>query len=184
LVKDSRNVSHFLNLVSVSLLSGVLVIVAYVRLTDHGLPGKHHPERIGLADAQFSATSFKGELPNIYYIVPDTYARGDVLKQYYGFDNREFLDHLESRGFYVAHRSCANSAQTTMSLASSLNLKYLDRLEREMGKNSRNQKPLISLIRNNYVVKFLKCRGYRYVRCYSGSFFTGPRAADVFVKPD
>ena len=44
----------------------------------------------------------------------------------YGHDNRPFLDALRSRGCYVASSAVANYPQTALSLASSLNLDYLD----------------------------------------------------------
>ena len=37
--------------------------------------------------------------PDVYLMVFDAYARGDMLKQYNQLDNTEFLDTLQSRGF-------------------------------------------------------------------------------------
>ncbi len=65
--------------------------------------------------------------PDIYYIILDGYGRGDVLKSVYGFDNEKFYNELENRGFFIARKSNANYAQTTLfSLASSLNMEYLE----------------------------------------------------------
>ena len=65
---------------------------------------------------------------DIYYLIFDRYARGDQLKDVYGFDNEPFIRELEARGFAVAERSFANYQRTTHSLISSLNLDYLDAL--------------------------------------------------------
>ena len=66
--------------------------------------------------------------PDIYYIILDAYARGDILEEMYDYDNSEFLSFLEGHGFYITERSRANYAQTDLSLASSLNSSYLDEL--------------------------------------------------------
>jgi hypothetical protein len=49
-----------------------------------------------------------GYNPDIYYIIVDGYARADVLREYYEFDNSEFLNGLEKRGFTVNDSSRAN----------------------------------------------------------------------------
>jgi hypothetical protein len=66
--------------------------------------------------------------PDVYYIILDSYTRNDVLNSYFSFDNSEFLAQLEELGFYVADCSQSNYAQTRLSLASSLNYRFLDEL--------------------------------------------------------
>ena len=67
-------------------------------------------------------------LPDIYYIILDAYARSDVMKELFDFDNEPFLERLEQKGFFVARRSRSNYCQTTLSLCSSLNCDYLDKM--------------------------------------------------------
>lgn len=66
------------------------------------------------------------KLPNIYYIILDGYGRADILSEVYGYDNREFINYLKQQGFYIAEKSKANYQSTFLSLASSLNLSYLE----------------------------------------------------------
>src|SRR5690606_20870239 len=66
--------------------------------------------------------------PDVYYIILDGYPRADILAERYGYDNSEFLEGLESRGFYIADGSHSNYGQTILSLTSSLNMDYLDTL--------------------------------------------------------
>ena len=40
--------------------------------------------------------------PDVYFIIPDDYARADVLKQYFHYDASGFIHQLEKRGFVVA----------------------------------------------------------------------------------
>jgi hypothetical protein len=68
-----------------------------------------------------------GQMPDVYYIILDGYARGDVLEELYSFDNSDFIAALQARGFYVAEASQANYPQTAFSLASSLNMAYIPR---------------------------------------------------------
>lgn len=65
-------------------------------------------------------------LPDIYYIILDEYANSSTLLKMHGFDNTPFLNALRQRGFFVAENSRANYPATFLSLASSLNMNYLD----------------------------------------------------------
>jgi len=67
-----------------------------------------------------------GQRPDIYYIVLDGYPRGDFINQYLDSSNLDFLTSLEELGFYVAHCSQSNYSDTRFSLASTLNMTYLD----------------------------------------------------------
>lgn len=64
--------------------------------------------------------------PNIYYIILDAYARADVLKERFGYDNSEFINFLQSKGFFVLSQSCSNYHHTLPSLSSTLIMDYLD----------------------------------------------------------
>ena len=121
-------------------------------------------------------------LPDIYYIVLDGYARQDVLAEYYDFDNREFVDSLRQRGFYVAAQSRSNYAQTYLSLASSLNQTYLDEVVQRLGKESDDRRPLGDMIANSRAVKVLRRRGYSFVSFSSGYTGTEIPGADVYVE--
>lgn len=64
--------------------------------------------------------------PDIYYIILDAYARNDVLVEYYNYDNTEFIRSLNDKGFAVPTNATSNYPYTTLSLASSLNMDYID----------------------------------------------------------
>lgn len=70
------------------------------------------------------------ELPrDVYLLVLDGYARADVLLRYYDFDNSDFLGYLERAGFVVPARSHSNYPKTGLSVASTLNMNYMQHLE-------------------------------------------------------
>jgi len=123
------------------------------------------------------------EKPDIYYIILDGYGRGDVLRDYYHFDNGKFLDFLRAAGFYVDDEGRPNYNWTFMSLASSLNMDYLDELADRVGRKSKDSRLTYEMIRNNRVVETLKSKGYRYVHFDStwGATQSNP-GADVEIS--
>ncbi len=124
------------------------------------------------------------ERPDIYYIILDGYARADVLRELYSYDNTPFLAALAERGFWVGARSWSNYPTTFLSLASSLNLRYLDedraRLHRELGPRTKERGPFEAQIRDPLVARILRAHGYTYATVLtSWSGTERSRAADV-----
>jgi len=103
-------------------------------------------------------------LPDIYYIILDGYAGEYALKQIYNYDNSEFTDYLTNKGFYIASRSRSNYGQTVESVASSLNMEYVNDLK---------SSDIYEMLPNNKVSQFLKSRGYRYIFITTGFFPKG-----------
>jgi hypothetical protein len=100
--------------------------------------------------------------PDVYYIIVDGYGRGDVLEELYDLDNRPLLQFLEQRGFYVADSSRSNYGQTLHSLASSLNLAYIQELPGAPAETSDDRIFLDQLIRNNLARRSLAAIGYQF----------------------
>jgi hypothetical protein len=114
------------------------------------------------------STSVLGYNPDIYYIILDGYARADVLKREYGFDNSTFIDEMRERGFRVNTGSFANYYWTFLSLSSSLNMDYLqDLFGAALEPQSKDRTLLYDAIRDNAVARFLRERGYRFVHFQS-----------------
>lgn len=111
--------------------------------------------------------------PDIYYIILDGYARHDVLRKHYGFDNTEFLDYLRNRGFYVAERSCTNYPYTYLSLSSSLNMRYHD--PREV--HNPSEIYFYQMIHRPLAPELLQGKGYRYV--HFGTNWAGTQVSQI-----
>ncbi len=111
--------------------------------------------------------------PDIYYLILDRYANDATLRDYYNFDNSEFLSGLKERGFFIANQSYANFPKTHLSLASSLNLEYINYLTDTLGKDHRDYTPAFRLVQDNKVVRILKSLGYRYI--YFGDWWEPTR---------
>ncbi len=118
-----------------------------------------------------------GERPDIYYIILDAYGRNDALGD---FDNTGFLHELETRGFYIASEANSNYIATPHSLASSLNMSYLDDLKE---RSPVTHGDMINLVYYNALAAILKNIGYAYVHLESGHQFTSKAPfADIFIS--
>ena len=100
--------------------------------------------------------------PDIYYVILEEYGGGRTLKDRFGFDNTPFLDALTRAGFDVAADATANYPRTALSVASSLNMRYLDFLTARAGTNVVGGATLKRMMRYNRVGRLLESLGYRY----------------------
>ncbi len=121
--------------------------------------------------------------PDIYYIILDGYARSDVLKNEYGYDNSDFLNALRGLGFYVANCSQSNYAQTQLSLSSSLNFNYIDALSDRFVPGMDDRTGLDALIKHGIVGGSLKASGYKTVAFATGFLLSEWYDADYYLAP-
>jgi hypothetical protein len=179
--RELDTVTSIVNVASACLIAISLVnIIAYelnARAAEWG--GGEVTSMVVTPPASGDTTSF----PDIYYIIVDGYARADILEEIYHHDNTELLDYLEGRGFFVAGTSNANYCQTALSLASTLNLQYLDVLAERLGADYGRRGPLSRMIHNSEVSQFLRQHGYEIVVFASGWSITDIRSADVYIAP-
>jgi hypothetical protein len=65
------------------------------------------------------------QTPDIYYIILDSYGRQDILQQFYGYNNTEFIASLEEMGFIIPEHGQSNYSKTVLSISSMLNMDYV-----------------------------------------------------------
>ncbi len=121
--------------------------------------------------------------PDVYYIILDAYGRADFLEERYDHDNSEFVNFLRDRGFFVAEKSRTNYVWTSLSLASSLNMDYLQDLGLEVTLRkypSGMEEP----IKRSRVRHLLESSGYLTVALASGYRPTELFDADKYLIPD
>lgn len=152
--RDFQKLNLFFNVFGLVLVGSVLV-----QILPYEYARARKSDRTGLQPVK-TAKKTDNRFPDIYYLIFDRYPNADVLKKYFNFDNSRFLTDLEDYGFYVANQSYANYPKTFNSLASSLNLEYLDFLVDEFGENYTDRSPFYRLINNNKVIQFLEKNGY------------------------
>jgi hypothetical protein len=101
------------------------------------------------------------DLPDIYFIVLDAYAREDILKEVIGYDNSDFLNSLRSRGFYIPECAFSNYDGTISAVTSVLNYELIDPVESsETFTNNRIENNQARSIFHSYGYQFVGGRGY------------------------
>ena len=126
-------------------------------------------EQVTLPEHQQKNAPADENLPDVYYIILDSYGRSDVLQKDLDYDNSSFLEDLENLGFYVARCSQSNYANTELSLASSLNLDYLNVLNEELTPETTDRFLVWPLVKHNLVVKKFIDLGYT-IRAFDTDF--------------
>jgi hypothetical protein len=101
--------------------------------------------------------------PDVYIVIADEYIGNSELKEAFHFDDSVFLNQLKKRGFYTIPNSSSNYNFTPYSVASTLNMDYLDMSARH---------PVLGhtyeTIRDNRFLSFLQYHDYRF---YNYSYF-------------
>jgi hypothetical protein len=170
------------NVVAVTLAVMTAVGIIANAATGEPRPRLRDSELNAAISSTEAARPSTGTLPDVYYIILDGYASDGSLEKFFGFDNGGFTRALEERGFFVARESRSNYLQSRLSLASSLNLEYVNYLSEDLGENSRRSGVPNAMIEDNGLARFLKSRGYRFA--FFGSNWSGTRSnrnADVSV---
>ena len=177
LKKDFNGLTRYLNLFSIFLVIIPLLTVGYNLIFAKNVvtTQQNLEQKVNMEETK--------RYPDIYYIILDGYGRSDILKYLYSHDNTPFLKYLKEKGFYIASKSKSNYPQTAFSLASSLNLTYLDRIIEKMGTNSQNRNPLRKMIKNSKAAQFLKNHGYTTIAFATGIAGTEINNADVYLTP-
>ena len=170
-IRDWQKSTFLLNVLGLFLLSFTLINI----LSFHKGLARLKPETPATTESNDTK-----EAPDIFYIILDGYPRQDVLSEIHQFDNSEFLEFLKTKGFRILGNSHSNYPGTSLSLASSLNLNYIDQLIPPDERRSNNPWFLKDLIEKNYVLEFLKKRGYVTVAFDSGYFQTELKNVDHF----
>ncbi len=154
-----------------------------IQATANFLRADEGPEATAAASGAKATAARQADMPDIYFIVLDGYARADILSKYYDFDNSTFLNGLRARGFQVSDESRSNFYWTFLSLGSALNLDYIQSLVNgPMDPGSRDRTEMYRLLRDNQASKFLRERGYRIVHLQSTWGGTGSNPyADEFL---
>ena len=111
--------------------------------------------------------------PDIYFILADEYAGNNELKDLFQFNDSAFLNQLTALNFHTIPESRSNYNYTPFSLASILNMNYLD-----LKRNDRTNPDLTycyESIRDNKLLRFLRSHQYDFYN-YSVFDFEGQPA--------
>jgi hypothetical protein len=181
-IKNPGMMNGYLNIISVALFLFPLGQIVFFQIQSAGKTGVQNtveslPAGGGIANSSET-------LPDIYYIILDEYGRSDALREFLDYDNSEFIEYLQVKGFYVADASSTNYAITLQSLASSLNSDYLDAYTSPDPKDdAANTRQLTEMVRQNHAVDTFKNAGYQFVSLASGYSYTEFKGADIYYSP-
>ena len=152
---------------TLTVVAAALVAVTSIEIAAAGrtLFAHDDPPRRAVAAGAAGVSAPGAVLPDIYYIVLDGYASFDTLRDVYGFDNSAFYTFLRRSGFTIAAGSRSNYPMTLLSIASSLNMQYLDDA---LARGTPDHGTFVRMIHESRVLAFLRDRGYRIVHFSSG----------------
>ena len=115
----------------------------------------------------------------IYYIILDGYTSSSSLKKYWNYDNNELEYFLKSKGFDITEESSCNYNSTPFSIASSLNMSYLNIENYEQAQQVQISKAY-DFVKNSTVLEALSSNGYEIKNLSlfdlenSSAFYTDP----------
>lgn len=178
---------HTSNMVGATLiLVGIIFggqVVAFVGM----LPTIIRESRVVPTELQKPNGNTNPERPDVYYIVLDRYANGDVLREQVGYDNSRFTDGLRDSGFVVNDSAYANYPFTTISISSTLNAQYTnDYVAPFKNENVQPRTLYHNLIYQSSVIKAFKDAGYTYhnVGSWYGASNRAPLADHNYIWKD
>ena len=100
--------------------------------------------------------------PDVYYIVLDAYTSSSSLKKFLNYDNQEFVSYLTNKGFKVNHNSYTNYPSSLLSIASTLNMRYLNFLTEDQVGHQVLKIPEKMIVENTVMQNF-KSAGYKII---------------------
>jgi len=179
---DLRGVTTVLNVGSAILVAFTLVGVGGHVLTEPGVfVGGQRLDVEGSTAPTPSPDAASSSPPrDIYYLVVEDHGAPRTLEQYLDVPDTGFMDWLEGAGFAVLRETRSNYGRTPLSVASQMNMTYLDELAAELGPDNPHQGPLEEMVMDAEATHFLKDRGYSYVLLGSQYYLTDQsQLADV-----
>lgn len=119
---------------------------------------------------------------DIYYIVLDGYVRADVLQEMFDFENAEFIAYLQDKGFIVPASSQSNYPATPLSLASTLNMDYIQSLVPSLGATP-HRWLMAPFIDHGRVRSVLEFQGYETISMSTNWTITDNITSDRYLHP-
>lgn len=158
---DIPRITYFLNILSLALTLIIFFNITAYNIRTRSVLLRHANE--GAVDLKAADRETQKILPDIYYLILDGYAGTFALGQIYDYDNSGFIDYLKGQGFYVASESYSNYSLSFLSLASSLNMEYINDIADDLGVESKDRSIFYKMIKESKVAAFLKSKGYMFI---------------------
>jgi hypothetical protein len=159
--RDLGNLTLVLGVGAVVLVVGPVARIAIYQV-NHPAVAISDP-RLWPTQLQKPVLSANAHRPDVYFIIPDDYARIDVLKRYFHYTDADFVRQLKKRRFVISGQARSPYSDSEMNIAATLNMGYLSGLRSVLGKKSQDVRPVRRLIADSRASRLLKSLGYRYI---------------------
>ncbi len=161
-INDIEPWTKFVNIMSVILIIFAVIAIFRMVIIEQGFVSSYLKTAGGKKiKSDMAPDSLK---PDIYYIIPDTYASTEIIRDYYHYDNTPFINYLKSKGFHIVENGKSNYHRTHLSLTSSLGMRYL-KPQNEIDEIAFFNK---IIFKENRLFKFMKEHGYIVITISSG----------------
>ena len=176
--KELENITKILNVVAASLILVSVISIATYAIENNGigiifLENDDTMQGIESSSEKNEIISLVGDLdnyPDVYFIILDEYGGKSSLKDDLNFDNSEFIENLEEKGFTVIPNSHSNYPQSFLSITSTMNMKYLNYLKDTLGEESKDQITAMKMMNNFLAMEIFKSKGYKTINFQTTSF--------------
>ncbi len=173
--KTYKTIGYFFNiLLLVLILSDLVSLFVKTSKSKNIIPGSSIASSLTTCD-----TCSK---PDIYLLLVDEYAGYRQLNEIFSFKNDSFETELKKRGFYVVPEARSNYNKTFYSMASCLNMKYLEGL-RSTRDNKYDNFYCFDQINQADLLVFLQKQGYAIYNYSLFDLVNIPKLNDSYVIP-
>ncbi|MFO7973785.1 MAG: hypothetical protein R6V12_04040 [Candidatus Hydrogenedentota bacterium] len=141
---------------------GVMLVALYSALVLFNAPRE---EKVIPPPLEVTAENAPGQeaFPDIYLFVVEGYARCDVLLKRYSYNDLPVLESLQQKGMKFSPDAFSNYSWDMQSVASLLNMDYLDRLLPPKMPDTTEYASLTDLYHHNRFFRILRGHGYEIV---------------------
>lgn len=122
--------------------------------------------------------------PPVYLVLLDSYLGSAGLREYFQYENTGFESLLRQQGFHVVDSTHSNYKYTLYSMASLLNMQYLEEAHPALINNHFAYNAGVTAVRNNIVCRFFKSQGYRVLNYSNFDIRDLPAGYQANLLPD
>jgi hypothetical protein len=170
--KNLEFISGILNAISV-----ILVCISLMQIGWQWIHTPHSQSEKPAVNVQIQASA---DMPDVYYIILDAYSREDMMQKYHELDIRIFVETLEKIGFVFPSCTQSNYSITALSLASSLNMNYVEEVSPDIVQQNLDWGNFSDPIIHSDVRSEFEQLGYSFVSFETGISWDEITDADIY----
>ncbi len=170
--RDLQMISRILNALSV-----FLVCISLMQIGWQWIRTPQSQSKKSVTNVPVQAST---DMPDIYYIILDAYSREDMLQKYHDLDVSKFVETLEQMGFVFPSCTQSNYSITALSLASSLNMNYVEKVSPDIVQQNLDWGNFSDSIIHSNVRSEFEQLGYSFISFETGISWDEITDADIY----